>query len=62
MEKGDVVRIDNNRLAPSDRMMRAVLAKAIDEAIADEAATPDAGFSVALPAREAQVWSPPSSR
>ena len=52
VEKGDVVRIDNNRLAPSDRMMRAVLAKAIDEAIADEAATPDAGSSVALPARE----------
>ena len=37
---------------PIDRMARARLATVIDEAIADEAATPRSGFSVALPARE----------
>lgn len=52
VEKGDAVRIENNRLTPVDRMARASLAGAIDEAIADEAATPASGFSLALPARE----------
>jgi DNA-binding CsgD family transcriptional regulator/PAS domain-containing protein len=52
IEKGDAIRIENNRLAPVDRMARAALAGAVDEAIADEAAAPASGFSLALPARE----------
>jgi DNA-binding CsgD family transcriptional regulator len=52
IENGNVLRIENNRLVPIDRMARARLATVIDEAIADQAATPSSGFSVALPARE----------
>jgi DNA-binding CsgD family transcriptional regulator len=52
IENGNVLRIENNRLVPIDRMARARLATVIDEAIADDAATPSSGFSVALPARE----------
>jgi DNA-binding NarL/FixJ family response regulator len=52
IENGNVLRIENNRLVPIDRMARARLATVIDEAIADEAATLSSGFSVALPARE----------
>ena len=52
IENGNVLRIENNRLVPIDRMARARLATVIDEAIADEAAIPRSGFSVALPARE----------
>jgi DNA-binding CsgD family transcriptional regulator len=51
VEKGDVVRIENNRLAPVDRMARTVLADAINEAIADETVTPAAGLSLAIPAK-----------
>ena len=52
IEDGNVLRIENNRLVPIDRMARARLVTVIDEAIADEAATLSSGFSVALPARE----------
>jgi DNA-binding CsgD family transcriptional regulator/PAS domain-containing protein len=52
IENGNVLRIENNRLVPIDRMARARLATVIDEAIAGEAATKSSGFSVALPARE----------
>jgi DNA-binding NarL/FixJ family response regulator len=52
IENGKVLRIENNRLVPIDRMARAWLATVIHEAIADEAATLSGGFSVALPARE----------
>jgi DNA-binding CsgD family transcriptional regulator len=51
VEKGDVVRIENDHLAPVDRMAHAVLVGAINEAIADEAVTPASGFSLALPAK-----------
>jgi PAS domain-containing protein len=52
VEKRDVLRIENSRLAPTDRVARAFLTAAIDQAITDEAATPTSEFSVALPARE----------
>ena len=52
IENGNVLRIENNRLVPIDRMARARLVTVIDEAIADEAAILSSGFSVALPARE----------
>ena len=52
IENGKVLRIENNRLVPIDRMARARLVTVINEAIADEAATLSSGFSVALPARE----------
>jgi DNA-binding CsgD family transcriptional regulator/PAS domain-containing protein len=52
IEKGCVVRIENNRLAPTDRTARTTLMAAIDEAIHDEAITPTSGFSLALPGRE----------
>jgi len=52
VEKGDVIRIENNRLAPVDRLARAALVRAINEAIADEATTPVAGFSLAIPASQ----------
>jgi DNA-binding CsgD family transcriptional regulator/PAS domain-containing protein len=52
IEKGDVLRIENRRLAPIERVARASLTVAIDQAITDEAATPTSEFSVALPASE----------
>ena len=52
IENGYVIRIENNRLAPIDRMARAALGRAIDEAIAEEAVIPETGFSLALPSRE----------
>jgi hypothetical protein len=52
IENGNVLRIENNRLVPIDRMARTRLATVIDEAIADKAAIPRSGFSVALPAKE----------
>jgi DNA-binding CsgD family transcriptional regulator/PAS domain-containing protein len=52
IDSGTVLRIENSRLVTFDRMARTVLATAIDEAIGDEAATPQSGFSLALPARE----------
>ena len=52
IKDSNVIRIESNRLAPVDRVTRAALARAIDDAIAEEAATPDAGFSLALPSRE----------
>jgi DNA-binding CsgD family transcriptional regulator/PAS domain-containing protein len=50
--KGDVLHIEHNRLAPFDRVAFAALTSAVDQAIADEAATLTSGFSLALPARE----------
>jgi DNA-binding CsgD family transcriptional regulator len=52
VQNGNVLRIEGNRLAPIDRVARPALAKAIDDAIAEEATTPDTGFSLALTARE----------
>jgi DNA-binding CsgD family transcriptional regulator/PAS domain-containing protein len=52
LRAGTVLRIENNRLAPVDRPSRAALERAIVGAIADEAATPVGGFTIALPARE----------
>jgi DNA-binding CsgD family transcriptional regulator/PAS domain-containing protein len=52
IKNGNVLRIENNRLAPIDRVARAALTGVIDEAMAEEAATPDTGFSLALPSRE----------
>ena len=52
IENGHVIRTENNRLAPIDRVARAALGRAIDDAIAEEAVTPDTGFSLALPSRE----------
>jgi DNA-binding CsgD family transcriptional regulator/PAS domain-containing protein len=49
VKTSNALHIDNNRLAPVDRAARAALAKAIDEAIADEADTPTSGFTLALP-------------
>jgi PAS domain-containing protein len=52
IKSGKALRIENNRLAPTDRMARTTLTVAIDEAIHDEAATPTSGFSLGLPDRE----------
>jgi DNA-binding CsgD family transcriptional regulator/PAS domain-containing protein len=52
LESGNVLRVEGNRLAPIDRVGRAALAKAIDDAIADEAVIPDTGFSLPLPSRQ----------
>ena len=62
IKNSNVLRIENNHLAPIDRATRAALARAIDDAIAEEAGTPDAWFSLALPAREGAGLLPPSSR
>jgi DNA-binding NarL/FixJ family response regulator len=48
----NALHIENDHLAPIGRQARAALARAIDDAIADEAAAPDTGFSLALPSRE----------
>jgi DNA-binding CsgD family transcriptional regulator len=52
IDNGTALRIENNRLAPTDRAARGALTSALDKAIADEAARPDVGFSLALPSRE----------
>ena len=52
IKNSNVIRIENNHLAHFDQATRAALARAIDDAIAEESGTPDAGSSVALPARE----------
>ena len=52
VEKYDALRIENSHLAPTDRVARASLRAAIDQAIIDEAATPVSGFSIALHASE----------
>jgi DNA-binding CsgD family transcriptional regulator/PAS domain-containing protein len=52
IKNGNVLRIENNRLAPIDRMARAALTGVIDGAMAEEAATPDTRFSLALPSSE----------
>jgi DNA-binding CsgD family transcriptional regulator len=52
IRNGNVLRIENNHLTPLDREAGDALVRAIDEAIADEAATPDSGLSLALPTRE----------
>jgi DNA-binding CsgD family transcriptional regulator len=50
--RGDVVRIEKDRLAPVDRMARTALVTAVNEAIADEVATPQGGATLALPGGE----------
>ena len=52
IEKGYAVRIENNRLVPTDRTTRTTLTAAIDEAIHDEAVVTPSEFSLALPATE----------
>ena len=49
---GNALSIENDRLAPVDRQARAALAKAIAEAMTDEAGMPTGGVTLALPARE----------
>jgi DNA-binding CsgD family transcriptional regulator/PAS domain-containing protein len=51
-QNGNVLRIESSRLAPLDRLARTALTKAIDDAISEEAANPDTGFSLALPSRD----------
>ena len=46
------LRIENNRLAPIDRVARRNMSTAIAEATAEEAETPSSGFTLALPAGE----------
>ena len=48
----NAIRVANNHLTPIDRMARLALAKAIDEATADEAELPTSGFTIALPGRD----------
>lgn len=52
ISSGSVLRIEDNRIAPTDGTARAALTTAIDEAIADEAAKPKGGFSLVLPSEE----------
>jgi DNA-binding CsgD family transcriptional regulator len=49
VKTSNALRIDNNRLAPVDRAARVAMSQAIDEAIADETATPTGGMTLALP-------------
>jgi DNA-binding CsgD family transcriptional regulator/PAS domain-containing protein len=52
IRNGNILRMENSRLTPIDRVARTALAKAIDDAIAEETATPDTGFSLALPSTD----------
>jgi DNA-binding CsgD family transcriptional regulator/PAS domain-containing protein len=53
VDDGKVLHIENNRLAPIDRVALAALSSDLDQAIADKvAARPDGGFSLALPSTE----------
>jgi DNA-binding CsgD family transcriptional regulator len=52
VKTGNALRIQNNRLVPVDPAARAALARALDEAVADEAEMPDGGFTLALPEGE----------
>jgi DNA-binding CsgD family transcriptional regulator len=49
VKTGDVLRIVNNRLEPTNPEARAATTQAIANAIIDEAATPAGGFTLALP-------------
>jgi hypothetical protein len=49
VETGDALRIQNNRLTPTDRAAHATLAKALAEAAAGKAGEPAGAMSVALP-------------
>jgi integral membrane sensor domain MASE1/DNA-binding CsgD family transcriptional regulator len=49
IDTSNAICVANNRLAPTDRMARLALARAIDEAIGDEADLPTSGFTIALP-------------
>ena len=48
----NAIRVANNRLAPTDRMAGLALARAIGEAIGDEADLPTSGFTIALPGED----------
>jgi DNA-binding NarL/FixJ family response regulator len=52
VKTGNALRVQNRRLVPGDRAARAALARALDDAIADEAEMPDSGFTLALPEGE----------
>jgi DNA-binding CsgD family transcriptional regulator/PAS domain-containing protein len=52
VKTSNALRIENNRLAPVDRTARAAMSQAIADAIADEAATPASGVTLALPGDE----------
>jgi DNA-binding CsgD family transcriptional regulator/PAS domain-containing protein len=52
VKTGNALRIQDSRLVPVDRAARAALARALDDAIADEAEMPDSGFTLALPEGE----------
>src|SRR5262249_25207016 len=48
----NAIRVENNHLVPVDRRARLTLAKAIDQATADEADMPTSTFTLALPDRD----------
>ena len=52
VKTGNVLRIEDNRLVAVARVARVALAKAVAEAMADEAETPASGFTLALPGGE----------
>jgi PAS domain-containing protein len=52
VKTGNALRIQNNHLVAVDRAARAALARALDDAVADEAEMPDSGFTLALPEGE----------
>jgi DNA-binding CsgD family transcriptional regulator/PAS domain-containing protein len=52
IQNGNAVRMENGRLTPIERVARIALTKAIEDAITEEAATPDSGFSLALPSKD----------
>ena len=54
LEAGKALRIENDRLAPVDRVAKAAFLKAIAEAMIDEADTPSGGFTLALPADDSK--------
>jgi PAS domain-containing protein len=62
VERGDVIRIENDQLTPFDRVARATLTAAIDDAIADEVATPGPVLQLLFRPGRGQVWSHQSSR
>jgi len=48
----NAIRVENNHLVPVDRRARLTLAKAIDQATADEADLPTSAFTLALPEQD----------
>jgi DNA-binding CsgD family transcriptional regulator/PAS domain-containing protein len=52
VRKANALRIENDQLAPIDRLARGTMSKAIAAASTDEAEIPAGGFTIALPAGE----------